>query len=675
MIHECGLYFRRVSGITVQRYLFFLLLSVFCPDVFAQPTPDDTTAVMLSPIVVEATRSSESESASARSIYIQSIDGLSTNAATSLQRALRGLPGVQINERGHFALGERLLIRGMGYRAAFGVRGAQVFLDGIPLTIADGQTMMDIVEPSIVGRTEVLRGPSSLYWGNSSGGVLFLFSDPDSSTLRLRGMAGGHGLQQLMVRSTTDFSAGTVEGFLSGIQRTGWREHSEGSFIRYGLRGRISLSPSSILGVTWAGAIQDVLAPGSLTQEQFDSNPSMADARYVSASAGKETAHNQVGITLNSETPFGTFSLSTYGIKRTLDNPLTFATIDLDRLAAGTYAQLHNQKERWRWSVGWDVRLQQDDRKNLRDDAIVLDQQERVRSASISGMGSFKLAPPLILSGGLRFDAIRFSMTDNHLSNGDQSGQRNMSALSPSIGLSYTAGPIVTYANLSTAFETPTTTELVNRPDTDGGFNTDLGSQRTLGLEAGFRGFLPAWNMRADVALYWMRIDDRLLPRQSEDGRTWYSNEGRNSHRGIDLALTWPTNHALSFHSALSMGRYVFLNEPGEGNHIPGVPATQGFFGISWSGRTFSAEVAANMATHSWADSNNTVRNDGHIAFDFYAGYEGLMIGTVSIQPFLSVTNLFDTLYATSLVVNAFGGRYFEPAPGRSLNAGLSISL
>jgi len=653
-------------------FLFFLLTS---PAALAQTLPSDSVAWVLPTVVVEATRATESEASAARSVYVKIREDVALEPGISLQRALRGLPGVQLNERGHFALGERLLIRGMGYRAAFGVRGAQVFLDGIPLTVADGQSMMDIVEPALVGRAEVLRGPSSLYWGNSSGGVLLFTSVDDTATVRLRGMGGAHGLQHLMARGRVEYRGGAADGYVSSIQRNGWREHSEGGFIRFGARSRINLRTATTLSLTWVGAVQDVQAPGSLTQEQFDTDPSMADTRYVAASAGKQSVHNQAGLAFNSHTRVGTLSIVAYGIRRSLDNPLTFATIDLDRTAAGTYAQLHTRHGRWGWTLGWDLRLQHDDRRNLRDGATVLHQKEQVRNASASAIMSLQLSQRLRLAAGMRVDAIRFSMTDHRLSDGDQSGQRNMSAFSPSFGLVYTAGSVVTYANLSTAFETPTTTELVNRPDTDGGFHPDLGPQRTRGLEAGMRGYVPRLKLRADLAIFRMRIDDRLLPRQSEDGRTWYTNEGRNSHGGVDLALAWPVGYPVTVQTALSIGRYVFLNDPGQGKHTPGVPGSQGYVGLRLDLRGFTTEIAAHLASASWADSQNTVRNDGHMALDLYAAYKGLTMGGVAVQPFLSLTNLLNAQYATSLVVNAFGGRYFEPAPGRAVQAGLSLAL
>ncbi len=599
-----------------------------------------------------------------------------TDPGLSLARALRGAPGIQIHDRGHFALGERVLVRGTGYRSAFGVRGIQILLDGIPLTIADGQSMTDIVEPALVKRAEILRGPSAVFWGNSSGGVLHLVSArQDSTRVRVRGLLGGHGVQHLLAETRLPLRTGWLGAYASRARRTGAREHSQGTFVRAGVRGQIQLSQSTTLAVTSAAAIQDVLAPGSLTRAQMDQNSSMADPRYVAAGAGKESTHLQAGSTLRSATRLGLLTITAYGISRSLYNPLTFATIDLDRLAAGSYAQLQGQQNMLAWTVGWDMRWQHDNRRNRRDGQDVLNQIERVRSLSASSMIHLALGTRWRLTGGGRLDAVRFAMDDQYHANGDQSGQRTMAALSPAAGLTYHTGDLVFYINAGTAFETPTTTELVNRPDADGGFHPNLGPQRLVGSEAGLRGVFRKLRLQADLALFWMRISDRLLPQQNEDGRTWYANEGNNEHRGVELAARWPLGSPLQLQIAMSEGYFVFLNNPGKGLDIPGVPRRRSQVSIRYERKGLSLEIAADMASSTWADNANTARSDGHMAMDFYVGHRAIMTQGVAMNPFLSVTNVFDTRYATSLVVNAFGGRYFEPAPGRALQAGVAIAF
>ena len=96
------------------------------------------------------------------------------------------------------------------------------------------------------------------------------------------------------------------------------------------------------------------------------------------------------------------------------------------------------------------------------------DQQEEVTNASAFAY----VAPawgPLRLRLGARADRVRFALDDDlRLGGVDASGDRTFSAVSPAVGLSYALSNALLFASYSTAFETPTTTEIVNRPDGTG---------------------------------------------------------------------------------------------------------------------------------------------------------------------------------------------------------------
>ena len=194
-------------------------------------------------------------------------------------------------------------------------------------------------------------------------------------------------------------------------------------------------------------------------------------------------------------------------------------------------------------------------------------------------------------------------------------------------------------------------------------------------FEAGIRGSFAPLRLHADVALFRMRISDRLLPRQSADGRTWYANGGRNDHRGIEVTLRWPQNSRLQLRTAIASGHYEFLTPPERGLQVPGVPSRQGQISLQFVQNGISAEAAVTMASGTWTDSANTTRAEGHVAVNLYAAHTGISAKGITAQPFLGITNALDARYAAALVVNAFGSRYFEPAPGRTWQAGLSISL
>jgi len=643
----------------------------------------DTTVISLPSITVEATRQVETYSTAARSIYVRNHDMVQTEPGLSLQRALRGLPGIQISERGHFALGERILVRGMGYRAAFGVRGLQAFLNGVPLTMPDGQSMLDVVDPVFIGRSELLRGPSSLFWGNASGGVLHLVSSKDSSPLRIRYMTGSYGLNHALVSSSFQMGDHHVRAYASRVEKTGYRVHSKGDFLRAGVTTQSVLSPYTTIRFTFNTAFQDVLSPGSITLGQLHMNPKQADARNERQSAGKESQHLQSGVTVDTKTSLGHLTATAYGIRRSLDNPLSFAWIKLERLTGGLYAQLQNDLgTAFSLTTGLDLRYMSDDRLRYNNesgsqgDRILLDQKEQVGSLSLFAGLSTRFSSRWGFTSGLRLDRMYFEMTDHLLSNGDQSGDRNFMALSPSVGIFYQSSTLTWYSNFGTAFETPTTTELINSPDGQGGFNSDLGPQTTIGMETGVRGQMKPLRLDVDLSIYALRIQDRLLPQQGEDGRTWYFNRGKNRHYGAEIALEWPAGQPVRVQTVYQYGSFSFINGPDNGLKIPGVPTHQ--FHLTLHGSTsngWTSEIMLESASKMWGNNSNTVQSDGFTVMDVYLSRSDWPIGAVMIHPFIRVQNLLDHRYVRSLVVNAFGGRYFEPAQGRSFQIGTGISL
>ncbi len=644
----------------------------------------DTLEMTLPELTVDAVRETETTASApyALSVDVRGPDELAYEPALSLERILRSLPGVWINDRGHFALGERISVRGMGARAAFGVRGLQVLLDGIPLTMPDGQAVLDIVEPSVVRRTELLRSPASLFWGNGSGSVLFLSSAerPDAPRVRARAVTGSFAQNHFLLEGATPVGRHDVQFYASNLSQEGYREYSSGTQRRAGTIGRFRLGAASQLRTVAAVAHQDTEHPSSLTREQMEEDPTQARPDFVSGRAGKESLHAQVGATLEHRTAPGTFSASAYGVRRLLDNPLPFAYIDVDRTAGGIRSALRGEEGRLQWGVGTDGALQHDERKNFDVEAgeageeIQLDQTEDVLSAGAFVYGGVEVVRDLSLTTGIRFSSVRFEMDDHLLENGDQSGSRSFSAWSPSIGLSYRHEGVLLFANYGTSFETPTTTELVNRPDMTGGFNPDLDPQIARGVEIGVRGAVGS-TLLIDVAAFSMNVDGRLGSFTNDLGREYFRNVGENTHRGVEAALTWLPAPAWQLEGAYTGSRYVFEEEALRGNLLPGIPEHRLYASARLDRAGWWARVEAEAVTEYYVNDANTAVNDGYAVFDASLGHEGLGLGSARLEPFVTVRNVFDAAYSSSVTVNAFGGRYYEPAPGRAILAGVQLNI
>jgi iron complex outermembrane recepter protein len=656
------------------------LATLLAPGLQAQTA--DTLFVDLDALQVTATRVSETAATAplAVALEVRSPLELDTQPAASLEQVLRHLPGLWVSDRENMALGERLSVRGMGARAGFGVRGVQVVMDGIPLTMPDGQSAMIISDPALIRRAELIRGPAAALWGNASGGVLLLNTIPSEARLaRARVLGGSFGLVRTDAEIALPFGRQRGGLAVTHLRRDGFREYSAFEVTRGRAFGSFDLGDGARLAAVgafeWAPEQQH---PGALTAEELAADPRQAQPAFVAQSAGKDSRQGQLGLALTAPTRLGTVTASGFGLARRLENPLPFAVIDVDRLAAGSRLALERRDGHVRWAVGFDSGVQRDDRRNWVNEAgergdLRLDQLE-----TVSAFGAFARATVengnLTLSAGLRGDRTRFAAKDRFA---DNSGDRVLAAWSPSAGASYRLGTALAFVSLGTAFETPTTTELVNRPDGGTGFNPDIEPQRTRGVEAGFRGTDARGRLFYDLAAYRLEVTDQLTPFEGSDGRTYYRNAEETRHDGVEALVEYRASRALTLGATYAWSRFVFSGASGalNGSRLPGVPEHRGAARARLA--IGSAFVHADLlaAGPTWADDENTARADGFVTLDVRVGHRGVATGGAVLTPFLQVQNVTDAAYAGSVALNARGGRFFEPAAGRALQLGLSARL
>lgn len=659
----------------------------------AQSTEDSLT-VALDPIKITALRSTVSAADAPLSLSTYSRDLATLNASASLSLNAIGhqLPGLWVNNRQNYALGERLTIRGVGWRAAFGVRGIQVVLNDIPLTVADGQTMINIVEPAFIRHAELVRGPAATYWGNSSGGVLYLSTAPsykEDLSVRLRAQAGSYGMHKEEAEvaiSTSDHNMSIYSSFLS---TDGFRNYSAADVFRGGIQGSVRLTSRSQLKYQGAAIyMPDAQHPSSLTKKQARNSPRSAKQSFIDAGAGKAITQGQTGASYILETPAGILNITGYSIYRDLSNPLPFGIITVNRWVGGLRATLDKSWDKFKLQAGVETKLQNDDRtefeniglngKSAKGD-VTVDQIERVWNQAIFANGTYTMGDFNIL-GGLRFDRLAFS-SDTAASR--QIDRRTFQSLSPSLGLNYKPGDQTYFVNFSTSFEAPTTTELVNRPGSGTGFNPNLRPEKTLGIEVGSRGSLHSSALQYDIAAYRLWITDLLFPYQlRNNGPTYYRNQGETNHSGIEARLSWNMTRDWKLSSTANISQAEFKQAQTldslslAGKEVPGIPDFRLFGKLQWTPKALISSISYEYVSSYAANNLNTAENDAYGVVDLKLSYQFKFDRqSVRLQPFVNLNNLLDHRYNSSVVVNAFGGTYYEPAPGRNWKAGVSVDF
>ena len=612
-----------------------------------------------------------------------------------LDEVLRGVAGVQVDNRYNHALGERVSVRGFGARSQFGVRGVKVVVDGIPATLPDGQTQLNHVDLRSLERVEIVRGPASALWGNAAGGVLQLETEaPPGGPLRqkVEAVAGADGM--LRLSSVTGGRSGNASyrAAISQFSTDGHREWGRAENVR-----------ANVLLAYARGADEfrlmgnvvryDAQNPGSLSTAQLAEDRAQAHANNRRQATGEDATQAQLGGVWRRALGLGTLEVSAFGTTKDLNNPIPNTIIDVDRQAGGGRVLLHAASDvagrEVRWAVGIEAELQRDDRENWTNEEgergeLTLDQRERVTGGAAFAQLSVPLVSRLRTQAGLRYDRFRFEAEDRLIDdlNPDDSGSRDLDAISPSIGLLLEVDERARlYANLSTSFETPTTTELANRPTGAGGFNPELEPQRTRSYEAGAKGRVGA--VAYQLAAYRARVEDALIPFEVPDaaGRQFFRNAGSALHRGIEATasltafdrltarLAWAYTDARFEEYATEDGTY-------DGLRVPGVAPFRFDATLTYHDPVgWYLGVDHRRVSRTPVNDANDAYSPRYDVTDLRAGVEMLRLGVAEVSPFVGVTNVFDAAYNTSVTVNAFGGRDFEPAPGRSLYVGASVAF
>src|SRR5205823_4208656 len=453
------------------------------------PPRDSLKVYTLPPAVVSVTRANPPISKIPLAVHLVDKTEISRARPTwGLDEALVTVPGVYAANRYNFSLDQRISIRGFGARSQFAVRGIKVLVDGIPQTLPDGQGQLTNLELGAADRIEVLRGSSSALFGNASGGVISIWTDPVAPAgvaEDVRVLAGtfDRHLDRNWTKwqSSTSFRVGRAGGSglvtLSQLDYTGQRQHSDADLRNLNSRWHFPLARGWSL---------------TATADEMVRNPDSAAAINITRVAGKSVTQGQGGVTVRRDfAGNGEAALTVFGFTRSLKNPTTFAYIDLDRVDYGTRLTVSRPLPlgalQHRLTAGVDFQRQRDDRLNFGntggkpDTVRRLDQLEHVTEVGPFVQSALQLTSRLSLTGGLRYDWVKFQAQDRLINavNPNDSGDRLMRALSGSIGLAVTPSDALTvYGNIGTSFETPTTTELTNRPSGAGGFNPALEPQK-----------------------------------------------------------------------------------------------------------------------------------------------------------------------------------------------------
>jgi len=678
------------------RYLppsLLLLSTAFSAPVWAQT---DTEAV-LPTVEVSAPRLAREIYATPAAVSTIEQDAIAQGQQrVRLDESLNRVPGVFLQNRDNFAQGQRISIRGFGARAPFGVRGITVMVDGIPYTLPDGQAQLDAIDLDSAERIEVIRGPSSVLYGNAAGGVIDITTADgrDNPGTRLRMGAGSDGYQKMALQN------GGVQGdwshhiSLTALNVDGYREQS--STEKYLLNAKLRRELGSDRALT---AIINLLDnprsedPGALNAREVAEGRDQAAPNSLALDAGQTVDQQLIGLQYEDlSAGEGELYLKGFIAQRDFEQQLPFvgsSRLGYQRDYMGASAEYHHEVTLGNlplnYIVGVDAARQKDDR--FRNDVNpqgavgepLADETQTATSTGVFAQGDLALSELLTLSLGTRFDRVDLDVDDDFAADGDQSGQRTFNEWSGSAGLSYRYRPQhQAYINTGTAFETPTFSEFAN--PAGGGFNPSVEPQKAWNREVGLRGYIEPLALDYDVALFSVRVRDELVP-YDEGGRTFYQNAGDTNRDGVELALGWQLADQWRLDSALTLARYEFdefatPSERFDGNRIPGLPEQTWVNQLTWENlderfATLETEYVGDLV----ADNANETSVDSYWLVNLRVGDGWQLSQQTRLSAYVGLRNLLDEEHYSNVRLNGTFGRFYEPAPGRSVYGGVELSF
>jgi len=679
----------------------------------APPAPEST----LEPVVVTATQTERNALDVPASVDL--IDAQTLRDAklrVNLSESLERVPGLTILNRSNYAQDLQISIRGFGSRASFGVRGLRLYVDGVPATSPDGQGQVSHFPIGAAEKVEVLRGPFSALYGNSSGGVIAMTSElkPQPAQFTPNGAVGSFGTWRAGLNAVggDDPFAYSFDG--GRFNTDGFREHSGATRDFANLRLGFLDSPLGDVRLSLnAIDMPNTQDPLGLTREQFEADPTSVAPAALEFNTRKSTRQLTFGAateaaiaantTLNASAWIGTRSVTQFlaiPVFVQLNPRQPGGVVDLDRRFGGADLRATWARDALTASIGISGERLDEDRRGYEnfvgDERGVQGKLRRDETNVINSFGPYaqvewQPSDRWRVLAGVRDSRIRFESTDHYIVgiNGDDSGQQSYSGVTPTVGVVYRPAPALAwYASYGRGFETPTLNELAYRPDGSAGFNSALQPARSNNYEVGMK-FAADRTLLGTLAVFAIETKDDLVVRTNVGGRSSYANVARTRRDGVEASLDWRASPAWSMFVSASYINARFDTDflscgPAPcvipdvlipaGNKLPGVPARALFAELKHSAGWADLAVEWRLQSPLYVNDANSDRASGYGVLNL-AVARTLNVAGRRTRIFARVDNVLDKGYAGSVIVNEGNSRFFEPAPGVNALVGIDLTF
>jgi len=684
----------------------FILFGCFCIcQNLSSQTVQDTTS--LSEVILLSTQINSTLQNKAASVSVLSANDLMQSDGVILTSTLNRVPGVYMQQGAINT--NRITIRGVGARSQFSTNRLKAYFNDIPLSDAEGETIIEDIDLETIDRIEIIKGPNATSFGSGLGGVISIYGKetrPGNSFANAGSTFGSYGLYKQTLSAGYGMEKASLYANFSSLESDGFRENSNYDRKSFNLNGNYRLSEKGTLSFIGIFTRLKAFIPSSLNEIDFNERPEMAASNWAAAQGFESYDKLLLGAGYrHSFSEKWNFTSSVFFNLKDAYEPRPFNILDEYTSSIGFRGKLNYANQflsfPYEVSIGSEVLFEdytfsliennyqsQPGQGSIPGETFAKVDQKRSYANFFLQMNT-RLTERLLLEKGISLNSTRYSLKDVFEGgNSTQDGAYSFDNVwSPSIGISY---QVVTgkniYAAVSSGFSIPSVAETLTP---EGEINTDLKPEVGTNYEVGFKMNWLSNALYTEVSFYSTQIKNLLVARRIAEDQFVGINAGESSHKGVEFFVNYRLFSKRGFQlnpflsgtiTNFKFTDFIDRDSDFSGNDLTGVPDFQWNLGVDFKsdlGLSFYG-VYRNVGEIPLNDAN-TLYSDPYQVVDIKTSYGFKIKSLLETQLFFGVNNLLDEKYAASILPNAVGfgnvpPRYFYPGNPRNYYVGVQLN-
>lgn len=690
----------------IRTYILFILIGFLPRGAWCQTTDSTSLQQEIKPVKIHAYFSQQpilGLTAAAQTITTQDIAAQQT---TSLLPAIHTIAGVRMEERSPGSY--RLAMRGSLIRSAFGIRNSKIYVNEFPLTDAGGNTYLNLLDPGGIHAIHVIKGPDGSLYGANSGGVIRIQPkgfdvDTNQNSLLISGGSFGLFQEQLSIqRKVTDsYSFSFDQSF---TRSDGYRENSALNKKVFQTAHRWKYANNELRLFTFYSDLH-YRTPGGLTQAQLAQNPRMSRPAAGPIPSAKEQHAGIYNKTLYAGIAHQaqlsdklSHLISVFSSNTDFENP--FITNyeyrrenNLGLRSYLSYLNRDNPSLEWQMQLGFEGQTGWYKIENYGNDqgkATDLTDHDKLynKQHSFFYHAMINIQKRWRIEGSLGLNGSKLTYRQYYPAIKDPKGHLRFGNIwMPRISSSYLImDRFAIRAAISKGYSPPTNEEV--RPS-DRVINRVLEAETGTNYEVGVRLETPRRRLIADISLYRYKMKNGIVQQRNEAGEDYYANAGEINQRGVEASvwayLIAPKQarfiRSMDIQSSVTysyyrFGRYRVADNDFSHNRVTAVP------GWVWTNsisvrfpKQFGFNLLHLFTSAMPLNDANTVYSEKFHLLQGKATWTLQPKGRRALQFFIGADNLLNSRYSLGNDINAYGNRYFNPAPTRNYYGGMQIKM